>query len=266
MCGRKRLPGTVWEELVTARRRMAMGEDALKTVLPTPWVWPFALLCFVIPVFSVGGALPAALGIGGGLYCLAIARDKKRSLRMKVVHCVVATLLAWVLFAIVAVAVEVVRIRSAEKTRTKHGAPAADTQRAQPPRSDVGGSARDRSVDGKNVSPGWETRRQVQPRALSPRDDVQRVGDNSDPLASDEARREIYAEAVSLRDDLQRAEERLVDYRDRGLSTEVPEKQLEHIKGMHEKRLEFTAKRYKISLAELDDVIREGDFEGWPVD
>ena len=35
---------------------------------------------------------------------------------------------------------------------------------------------------------------------------------------------------------------------------------------MHEGRLDFTAKWYKISRAELDEVVDAGDFERWPTE
>ena len=39
----------------------------------TPWwVWLFAVICGVIPVLAVGGAIPMMIGIGGASLCFAI--------------------------------------------------------------------------------------------------------------------------------------------------------------------------------------------------
>ena len=80
-------------------------------------------------------------------------------------------------------------------------------------------------------------------------------------MSSEEARREIYAAALSMRDDIERATDRK-----RGLDTEVAEKQIEHIKKMHENRLEFATKFHKITREQLDEIIAEGDRKGWPID
>ena len=76
---------------------------------PLPrWVWPFAAACFAIPVVALGGAIPSGLGVFGAFYCLAAARDKRKSVRNRLIHCFAATSTVWALFFLLVVGVTAV--------------------------------------------------------------------------------------------------------------------------------------------------------------
>ena len=59
------------------------------------WAWPFVALCLFIPVATLGGGIPVALGLGGAMGTASMAKDSARSVRTRVVLCVGITLLAW---------------------------------------------------------------------------------------------------------------------------------------------------------------------------
>lgn len=62
-----------------------------------PWAYVFAGLCGVIPVFTLGGALPMAIGFGGAGGCIGVARDDKKPVDLRVGLCLGITVLCWVL-------------------------------------------------------------------------------------------------------------------------------------------------------------------------
>lgn len=70
---------------------------------PIPgWAWVFAVACGVIPVLTLGGAIPGAIGFGGAAGCVGVARDDSRSLGVRVGICTGITLACWILFVAVA--------------------------------------------------------------------------------------------------------------------------------------------------------------------
>ena len=66
---------------------------------PIPgWAWIFAVACGAIPVFTLGGAIPGALGFGAAGGCLGVARDCSRPLLVRLAICALLTGLCWALF------------------------------------------------------------------------------------------------------------------------------------------------------------------------
>ena len=207
---------------------------------PLPiWVWPFAVACFAIPVFSVGGAIPTGIGVGAGFYCLAIAREANKSTHRKLFHCGAAMAVAWTLFLAVAGGAVILRDKVFAPKVVPH----------QQESVAAGGPTTTVERDSRAPVP-----RPSRPASI-PRDP------GNTPL-DDATRREIYAKAVSLRDDIERAVERERDFRAKGMG-DVAQQQVEHIKDMHESRQEFYADFYQISRAELDAIIARGDRENW---
>ncbi len=201
------------------------SETPKKAPIP-PWAWPFAIVCFAIPVVAIGGAIPTGLGIAGGLYCLAVARRLEKTEKHRVIHCVAATAICWSLFAALAVGVATLRTKSR----------ASSSSHAQ---------ARD-----------------GMPSELT---SVSAGASEQDVLADEDSRREIYAMAVRMREPLERAEARKVERRRRGLDVGISDKQIDHIERMHENHLDFATRFYKITREELDAVIVEGDRKRWPM-
>ena len=206
-----------------------MSDQKVKK-LPLPrWAWLFAAACFAIPVLAIGGAIPTVIGVGGAIYCMAVARETRNTKRRKLVHCAAVTAVCWVLFLAVAGGVALIQTRFPGLTQTKHSRPVSGTQNADP--SSIG-----------QQTPGLQ-----------------------ETVLTDEAqRREIYAKAVRMRKHLELAIARKSDRRDRGLDTKISDRQIEHVREMHEKRLEFMARFYKITREQMDEIIAEGDRERWP--
>jgi hypothetical protein len=66
---------------------------------PIPaWAWVFAAACGVIPVLTLGGALPGAIGFGGAAASVAVARDPEKSPGARFGICLAITALCWGLF------------------------------------------------------------------------------------------------------------------------------------------------------------------------
>lgn len=64
---------------------------------PQPkWSVLFAVMCMLIPIVTMGGALPAALGFGGAWLSLKVSRAKF-PLALKIIACIGITILCWFL-------------------------------------------------------------------------------------------------------------------------------------------------------------------------
>jgi hypothetical protein len=68
-----------------------------KSFIPA-WGWVFAVLCGIIPVLTLGGAIPAAIGIGGASACANIARMVSLPLVLRMLACAGLTTVCWTVF------------------------------------------------------------------------------------------------------------------------------------------------------------------------
>ena len=86
--------------------------DTGKEVVPASpipgWAWIFVVVCALIPILSLGGAIPAAIGFGGAYGCIAIARDLSKSVNMRIGLCVGISILCWVLYFALAIGISAV--------------------------------------------------------------------------------------------------------------------------------------------------------------
>lgn len=203
--------------------------DKQKTQPSPPWAWIFAAICFAIPVISLGGAIPAMIGVGGGLGCLTIARQLKTRTRNRVVLCGAVVAGCWAVF--LAFAVGVSMLTSPPET-TREAAPISDPQTAT---SGV-------SAAGDELGALVET----------------------EDIELEENRRRIYKKAISTRNHVEFAEEQRERIREMGHDTSGSDAQIARLREMDEKHREFIARFYKISRTELEDIINEGDRRGWP--
>ena len=65
---------------------------------PIPsWAWLFAVACGIIPVLTLGGAIPGAIGFGGAAGCVGVARDPQKPIGMRVGICFGITAVCWTL-------------------------------------------------------------------------------------------------------------------------------------------------------------------------
>ncbi|MCL2547504.1 MAG: hypothetical protein FWE06_10055 [Oscillospiraceae bacterium] len=60
------------------------------------WVLVFAVLCILIPIVSLGGAIPAVIGFCGAAGCVSVSKTTL-STPIRVLICTGITVLAWVL-------------------------------------------------------------------------------------------------------------------------------------------------------------------------
>lgn len=74
-----------------------MPTDAAKPKPPPipPWAWVFVTACGIIPVLTLGGAIPGAIGFGGAGGCVAVARNPGMPLAARVGICVGITVVCW---------------------------------------------------------------------------------------------------------------------------------------------------------------------------
>ncbi len=59
------------------------------------WAYLFAVLCGIIPVLTLGGAVPVMVGVGGAGGCLKVARSGSLPLGVRVLLCLVITAGCW---------------------------------------------------------------------------------------------------------------------------------------------------------------------------
>lgn len=59
------------------------------------WAWIFVVMCLAIPVITLGGALPGALGAGAAAGCASVAKKHEQSVRARVLICLAITGAAW---------------------------------------------------------------------------------------------------------------------------------------------------------------------------
>ncbi|HEX6607581.1 MAG TPA: hypothetical protein VF276_11770 [Chloroflexia bacterium] len=58
------------------------------SLLPLPgWAWIFIGACALIPIITLGGAVPAGIGAGGAFGCASVARDPNRAASHRVGIC-----------------------------------------------------------------------------------------------------------------------------------------------------------------------------------
>lgn len=75
-----------------------MSDEKKAPKPPAPlWAWLFVIPCVLIPIVTVGGAIPGAIGGGGAYTCYAIARDDSKSIGARLMICVAVTALCWLL-------------------------------------------------------------------------------------------------------------------------------------------------------------------------
>jgi len=81
------------------------GKDYVKR---PAWVLAFAILCLLIPIISIGGAIPVLLGLGGVALCVSASKSSL-PIAIRVILCIVITLSAWVLLFFLAIGVSMLQ-------------------------------------------------------------------------------------------------------------------------------------------------------------
>jgi hypothetical protein len=72
---------------------------------PVPnWSWVFIVACAIIPIISLGGALPALIAVGGVSATLSVARFKRWSVALRTAACTLIALACWGAFGMLIMA------------------------------------------------------------------------------------------------------------------------------------------------------------------
>jgi hypothetical protein len=78
--------------------------------LPLPWwAWVFAAACALIPIITIGGAIPTAIGFGGAAACLGIARMPTMHAAARVGICSGVAFACWFAFGLLVIGVALVQ-------------------------------------------------------------------------------------------------------------------------------------------------------------
>jgi hypothetical protein len=72
------------------------------------WAWPFVVACLAIPFYTLGGALPTAIGFGGAALNWTVA-NREWHVAPRVVALTMITGFAWLLLAILLVGIDMLR-------------------------------------------------------------------------------------------------------------------------------------------------------------
>ncbi|MEQ8672009.1 MAG: hypothetical protein RLP44_00615 [Aggregatilineales bacterium] len=83
--------------LIVDHINVETGRNVGKTTLPI-WSWIFAMMCFIIPIMTIGGAIPALIGGLGGIFSLATANRRAESEWVRVVKIIGIVIVTWVVF------------------------------------------------------------------------------------------------------------------------------------------------------------------------
>jgi hypothetical protein len=59
------------------------------------WGYLFAGLCILLPILTLGGAIPGAVGFGGAAACVGVSRDDKKSIGIRIALCAAIVFACW---------------------------------------------------------------------------------------------------------------------------------------------------------------------------
>ena len=78
-------------------RSVETGQEVLPP-LPLPgWAWIFIVGCGIIPILTLGGAIPGGVGVGGAYFCATLAKDANKDTGTRILMCAGITGLCWVI-------------------------------------------------------------------------------------------------------------------------------------------------------------------------
>jgi hypothetical protein len=96
-------------DLVNDGYSMEAGRQVASGAQMPSWAWAFMAVCAAIPLVTLGGALPAAIGVGGVFGCRAAAIDSSMASGTRVAICVGITAMCWMLTFLVLVGLALIR-------------------------------------------------------------------------------------------------------------------------------------------------------------
>ncbi|MAE65182.1 MAG: hypothetical protein CMJ18_13000 [Phycisphaeraceae bacterium] len=87
--------------MTNRQARPAPDESTPKPRAPW-WAWLFVAGCVLIPILTLGGAIPGAIGGGGAFACHAVAREASNPTAIRIGICAAILAGCWLLFLLVA--------------------------------------------------------------------------------------------------------------------------------------------------------------------
>ena len=78
-------------DIAVAGRLLRSGKNY---VARPKWVMVFVILCGLVPIITLGGAIPVMIGMGGASACVAISK-METSTGLKVFLCILVTIASW---------------------------------------------------------------------------------------------------------------------------------------------------------------------------
>ena len=205
---------------------------------PIPrWAWIFAAACFVIPVFTIGGAIPTAIGAFSGLGILGISRKPGFNTRKKVILCSLVTGSAWTVF--------LVFLFSLAALQAKH------PQLEQPLNKVLKAK---RTSKEQAVSPPARAEFSSMRTEAPPQDEESKI----------EKEKKIYSMAIRMRYHIDVAVEQRAKMKAKGFDVSSRDKMIERLEQREQDHFEFVMNFHKIDRNELDRIVAAGDRNHWP--
>jgi len=72
------------------------------------WVLVFAIICILIPIVSLGGALPFVIGFLGATLCVSVSKSSLPT-AARVILCLVITVIAWLLWFLLIIGISMLQ-------------------------------------------------------------------------------------------------------------------------------------------------------------
>jgi hypothetical protein len=61
-----------------------------------PWTWAFVIACGVLPLLTLGGAIPTGIAFGGAGGCIGVARNPEMPVGTRIAICAAITVGCWI--------------------------------------------------------------------------------------------------------------------------------------------------------------------------
>lgn len=187
----------------------------------------------MIPVFTIGGAIPTAIGALSGLGVLAIARKTGQPTRRKVIYCGVVTGSAWTVFLVFLFALTALQAQHPNLNQARN------TKR--PPKI---------QSEPKTASATYSS--------------AQAVTTPQETEMTQEKRLKIYQMAVRMRYHIESAKEQRAKLQPKGFDVTSRDEQIERLKQRELGHFEFVKKFYEFDQELLQEIIAEGNRYNWP--
>ena len=212
------------------------AEKNAKPPIPR-WAWIFAAVCMVIPITTIGGAIPTAIGAFSALGVMGIARQTDKPTRKKVIYCGVVTGSAWTVFVVFLFALTALQAKHPQLNQARN----------------------------KNLQAKQTPVEKSEPKATYAGHTVTKAEPPAEPAEMTlEKKQDIYRMAVRICYHIDSAIEQRAKLKAKGFDVSARDDMIARLKEREQDHFEFVMKFHKLDRAELDEIIYEGDRNNWP--